>query len=1176
MLHDIFTIKELFEKDIERNINGVIQAGSMDEQTRDIELTEYVITEEIEEQMTYFYRNYMKSLEQPHKQIGAWISGFFGSGKSHFLKILSYLLDSKVYAGKKTVDYFLEKTENQTLLAQMKQVAEYDSHTILFNIESKSATSSANNSDLHQKEMIVEAFLKTFNEYLGYASTLWIADIERQIDRGSDFAAFKTAYFELHGTTWEANRNNIKFKRKAFKEALASIGVEEETAEDLLSTANRTFSISSGEFATLMKEHCDKQGPNYRLAFFVDEMGQHIGDDRRLMLNLQTLVEDLGEACAGKVWVVVTSQEKIDAVTKIANQGNDDFSKIQGRFPTRMALTSSNTDEVIRRRLLQKTEPAKDELYSRYEMEEQSLKNLLAFDHNRFHLNSGYRSAEEFASFYPFIPYQIPLLQKIFERVRNQGEAGKHLAHGERSLLSAIQEVALELKDEGTSRLASFSQFYEPIRRFLDSRITYTINRASDRENIADFDIQVLKVLYMIKGISEVDATYENITTLLIDSVDTIKADLKKKVRASLNNLRKEVLIQEHANQTFSFLSDDEQEIQHEVDRTPVSDNDIDEKMGKEFFNSLYPHPRFSYLDAVFEFNREFNDYSKGNSSRDLTLHVSTRDLSEEEAMLKSYGGYLVMRIGDAVVARDLEEGFKRVVQLQNYLNVKRSTQLPEEYKRIIDDLGKQLAEFEKQAKVLLRDACKGAIFYVMGKEYIYRGTVENQIQEAMKKLVDNTFNKKSYITEPVPLKNAVEVVTEWGKKGLPSGTINQGQNNQLAYDDLLRYLEQLQNKVIMYKQLIDTYTHKPYGWTEQDVAGITAALYQTKKIELIRLGTDLTVPEQIASSLLNKREREQVEIRVKVRMSPQDHGDLMDLLQEVFNNYEGIESYQDGARLLERYLREWEGRINAIQIRARQGNPRFPYPEGEKLSALQSEIQALLECKDSKSLVEQSIQAFDDLLDGLELLDRCDPFYQGKGIQLFDEAVQLLQNQEDEIIAFEHDTDVMQTKQQMEQILLQTSPYKSIPSLSTLCARLKQRIQALVSDEGNVVLEEVGQIEHEAEALSLKYANQPDALTLIAEAKEKVEKYRTAIEAASQRSTVATFQEKTRQEYHQLQSQLATVSGEEESISITWSDLIPATGVAIQHTEELEAFLKDLRTRLQSTLQRGKIHLRR
>ncbi|PTX52699.1 hypothetical protein C8P63_13011 [Melghirimyces profundicolus] len=1160
MLQDTFTIKELFSKDIERNINGVVQAGQIDELTKHDELSEYVMTQEIEENMAYFYQNYVKSLEQPTTAVGAWISGFFGSGKSHFLKILSYLLDGQTVYGKKPVDYFLDKTDNQTLLEQMKHVATYDTHSILFNIDSKA---SAHNRPGDEKEMIVEVFLKSFNEHLGYSSTLWIADMERQIAEASDYEVFKRTFEEVDGISWENSRQQIKFKRKSFKETLRRMGFDEATADDLLASANRDFSISSEDFAKLVAAHCEAQGPKYRLTFLVDEIGQYIGDNRRLMLNLQTVVEDLGKSCLGRVWVLVTSQEQIDSVTKIA--GFDDFSKIQGRFPTRINLTSSNTDEVIRRRLLEKTAPAADELHSRFDMEEQSLQNLLAFDRNRSAFNSGYRSAEDFVHFYPFVPYQIELLQKVFEKVRTQGEAGKHLAHGERSLLNAVQEVALQLKDEGTDRLARFSQFYQTIRRFLDSSIVSTINRAREREGIEDFDIEVLKVLYMIKGVREIEATVENITTLLIDSVDAIKSDVEKQVRRSLHRLKNKVLIQEDAHQTFTFLSDDEQEIQREVERTPVNEANVDARLGKHFFNEIYSAPRFLYNKAPFDFNKKFNGYVKGSSSHDLTLWVVTRNFSEEEARLQSHNGVAIMRIPDEQ-AKTFEEALENTEKIDSYLRVKDASNLSEEYRKIFNHLREQREEFERQGYDKLRSACQEAVFYIDGKDYTFSGTVEHQVNEALKKLVENSYPKWSYMNESVPLDAAKETILEWANHGLPGGGIA----NQLAFDEMNGFLQRQHRAVL--KQLFDVFTRKPYGWTQANIAGIVAALDHAGKVELTYLNEPLQAdhPDYV-KRLLSKADVEKIQLKVKVGMPPRVRGDIADLLQEVFNYYEPVETYQDGARLLRDRIGNVKQEAEAMEVKYRNSDPAFPYPNGEQIQAIREQLQSLLEIHDSKTFVHETIDAFDDIRDGVEQLEHYGSFYNGKGKELFDQAVGLLKSHADDLIAFDGDQEVVENRKAIEAILQNPNPYREIPNLARLCERLKERLGELVEGEAKEVLRQIEEVEGAVDGMESEYGTRPDAVSLIRETKAQFQVYKGEIHRAQNRSTLSTYREKVSKDYHHLQEKIAQVTDGGGVARVSLSQWIPATGKPLKSEEELEAFLDELRSHLQSSLKRGK-----
>ena len=152
---------------------------------------------------------------------------------------------------------------------------------------------------------------------------------------------------------------------QALSEAL---GKTQEGARSWLDKAEDDFKslLTVENFARWIREYLDSRGPNHRIVFLVDEIGQFIGQDTHLMLNLQTITENLGTACGGRAWVVVTSQEDIDAVLgEVRAAKANDFSKIQGRFKTRLSLSSANVDEVIQKRLLGKAEAARSALADR-------------------------------------------------------------------------------------------------------------------------------------------------------------------------------------------------------------------------------------------------------------------------------------------------------------------------------------------------------------------------------------------------------------------------------------------------------------------------------------------------------------------------------------------------------------------------------------------------------------------------------------------------------------------------------------------------------------------------------------------------------------------------------------------------------------------------------------------
>ena len=403
-------IKNMFEKQIDRDIKGVIKVGQSDEENVYQELDEYVVTKELLKHFRDFFNNYEKGVDGYTDKMGVWISGFFGSGKSHFLKILSYLLKNSTVEGKRAIEYFTDgkKIEDPMLIAEMTKAGTIESDVMLFNIDSKGSAKVGSG-----KEAIVEVFMKVFNEMQGYCGSIpYLAEFERQLDNEGRFEEFKERFEANAGAPWDKKRQAFAvIQDKVVKTLVEMDFMSEEAARNWCKNAKGNYDLSIEKFVSLVQEYCAKKGPNHHVVFLVDEIGQYIADDTQLMLNLQTIVEDLGTACKGKAWVIVTSQEDIDSITK--TKGND-FSKIQGRFDTRLSLSASNVDEVIRKRVLAKNETATQTLRLLYEQKESIIKNLITFTADTADKKL-YADKADFADCYPFIPYQFNLLGQVLK-----------------------------------------------------------------------------------------------------------------------------------------------------------------------------------------------------------------------------------------------------------------------------------------------------------------------------------------------------------------------------------------------------------------------------------------------------------------------------------------------------------------------------------------------------------------------------------------------------------------------------------------------------------------------------------------------------------------------------------------------------------------------------------------
>src|SRR5699024_6804774 len=181
--------------------------------------------------------------------------------------------------------------------------------------------------------------LKVFYDHQGYyGDNLIIAEMEKHLDGEGKLKDFKMAFEEAAGEPWEARRHSFYFDTHYIKTALLNSTDMTETAVDnWLSHGMNNVEISIERFAADVNQYVNQREKNFRLVFLIDEIGQYIGDRRDLMLNLQTVTENLGALCQGRAWIMVTSQESIDEIVKVKG---DDYSRIQGRFDTRLLLSS--------------------------------------------------------------------------------------------------------------------------------------------------------------------------------------------------------------------------------------------------------------------------------------------------------------------------------------------------------------------------------------------------------------------------------------------------------------------------------------------------------------------------------------------------------------------------------------------------------------------------------------------------------------------------------------------------------------------------------------------------------------------------------------------------------------------------------------------------------------------
>lgn len=869
-------IQDMFNKKIERDIKGVIKVGQADEENVYQELEEYVVTSELSKYMSRFFDAYKKGVSGNTDKMGVWISGFFGSGKSHFLKILSYILsDKKVITdtGRETnaASFFLDgvKVTDKTLADKIRTAAELsgDTDVILFNIDSKSTSDSKQN-----KEAIKDVFMKVFNDYLGYCGSIpFLAEFERRIDLDGKYEDFKNKFEEINGSPWVDAREDYYFIQDEIVETVVSLGIMSESeAKNWAENAQNTYSLSIDKFADYVKKYCESKGKNHHVLFLADEIGQYIADDSQLMVNLQTVTEDLGTACRGKAWVVVTSQQDIDSITKTMG---DDFSKIQGRFDTRISLSSANADEVIRKRILYKDDKARVLLGTLYKDSIDTLKHIISFSQGTPEMPF-YKDENDFVEVYPFIPYQFKLLGNVLTSIRQYSSSGKHLADGERSMLALFKEAAMAYKDENEGVLIPFNAFYSALDDFIDHTHRIVITGAGRNARLDHFDVELLKVLFMIKHVNNFDGNVENLTTLMITSISEDTLELKKKIEGSLCKLCDEMLVQEDGGK-YIFLTNEEQEAENAIRSIHVEGSEVVNYVAKMIFDDdLLPftNSKFKYNNRyMFLFNQQIDDrmYHNVNQNDPIGLHILTAYSGKEDEYTL---GTMSMTEKNVIVR--LSDNYPYLSEIEEMMKIEAFLNKPDfanliDYDTIAAAKRRVRTDKAKRIKDYIRFALETSDIYVHGSKVSTNAKEAGaRISDAFRKLIEAQYSKLNDM-KTEPSSNDIMELLKKSKTQMKLDITEENPNRYALSEliDKIRYAS-VHGAKYSIKQAFDHFMAAPYGYTEEDIEYLIADLYKDGQISLkmnsVVYSPASTPAEEIFKYITKREYREKVLLDIK------------------------------------------------------------------------------------------------------------------------------------------------------------------------------------------------------------------------------------------------------------------------------------------------------------------------
>ena len=964
-------IRSLFKKDIARRIDGVIKAD--DDSALTIELEEYVVTNEVSKCLEEFLHAY----NDGKVGNGTWISGFFGSGKSHLLKMLALLLENRDVDGRIPLSYFEEKFDGSPMvLADLKRAAQIPSQSILFNIDQQADVASQ-----APAEALLGVFVKVFDEMQGYYGKLpHVANFERDLDRKGKFDAFKDAFAEIAGEPWVEARRSPQLvdveTAQAYKEVTGKA-----VPESILDTYWDQRVLSIQDFADRVAEYIESQDtsrPGFRLNFFVDEVGQYIADDIRLMTNLQTIAESLNTRCRGKAWVVVTAQQDMDAIIGDMNTRlGQDFSKIMGRFDVKLPLNAADVAEVIQRRLLAKKPNAKANLGDLYDDEAENLRALFSFTDGTRTMR-GYRDRDHFIASYPFHPYQYELFQAAIQGLSEQNAfEGKYTSTGARSMLGTFQIVAKELMTEPVGRIASFDRMFHGVRNILKGSAQNSII-AAERGLGDPFAVQVLKALFLVKYVDSFKSTVPNVAILMRDRFDLDPKAHRDRVAEALRLLEQQSYVQRNG-EIYAFLTDEEKDIERKIRAIDLDTTEIAKAFDEILFGEILKARSIRHEGSKqdFPFAKRVHGVLQGKnqtlSINLVTPYMPDADRSPAALALRS-------QAEDAVTVILPEEGML-IAEMNTYLRTKkflgRSATGGDGTAALLD--ARRSANNHRRTRImaLLREQVGAANMMVRGEVLDLRTSDPRvRIEAAFQVLVDRVYTSITMLRgQPFTLSDIERHLDLTDDGGLTE-----------AEREILNRIGVIVSRSVRptVAILVSEMSAKPYGWETPATLSLIAGLIGRGRLKA-RRGPDDLGRDALLRVLPDDKMHGKIELEAQEAITASQVIELKTFLKDVLDVHPMAQDGKGVVEELTRNLSELRDRVRSWQDRSTE----YPFLEG-----LSPFIAALEEMCDKPAAwyvteLPKRGEAFADLKD--DLYEPVNAFFSGPQREIYDAAVRTL-----------------------------------------------------------------------------------------------------------------------------------------------------------------------------------------
>ena len=557
------TIRTLFSphRQLDRTIEKVIDYYAQGEDRLAREIAEYEITDNIESCFRKFLDVFGEGVRGGHvTEVGIWVSGFYGSGKSSFTKYLGSALDTtKLVESRPFLDLLCERFTAKDVPAALRTLAkQHPTAVVMLDLGAEQLVESA------AAPVSTVLYWKVLH-WAGFSKEKKTARLEFTLEQRGKYDEFKRRYTDRFGGEWEEIHNDPLIGVARAAEIVPDVLPEDFPTPESYRGLRFEEARDVRDLAVEMIELCRRKTGLENVLFLIDEAGQYVAPRGELILNLDGFARNLKEVGKGKVWIAATGQQTLSEIVEKAAHNSAELNKLRDRFPISIHLDASDIREITHRRLLEKSESGWASLSDLFKSHGQA-----TIAHTRLTgtaLFKGDPDASAFAKLYPFLPQHFDLLLELIKTL-----ASTTGGIGLRSAIRVIQDVlvdksrvlgpeAVTLANRALGELACVDDFYDTLRADIAKALPHVVAGVEKTIKIfAKSDplaVRVAKAVAALQPVETFPRTAENIAALLYREVGS--PSLVDDVRETLRKLTAEKecgLIEDPQAGGFVFLSD--------------------------------------------------------------------------------------------------------------------------------------------------------------------------------------------------------------------------------------------------------------------------------------------------------------------------------------------------------------------------------------------------------------------------------------------------------------------------------------------------------------------------------------------------------------------------------------------------------------------------------------------